>query len=197
MLYSRLPGPGTGSLGPAASDQAARAGPQLPPRRSLQKMRRIPSTCKFLGIRIRKTSGFEAFQRTPVESKPSVSMEIPFQLSNRSRCDVTSVTANFRSSTTTRIFDALVLRRPAMMRSLCSKSDIYVSVLSTPNPNALKFIPGCDVTQDPSRTLTLRKESFAESNVLDPLCEQLLALDGVNSVTESIQSADIVCCWLT
>ncbi len=66
--------------------------------------------------------------------------------------------------------------------------DEDITVLSTPNSNALKFIPGCDVTKSMSTTFTVKKRSRSGTELENPLCEMLLALDGVSSV---------ICCFHT
>jgi hypothetical protein len=60
--------------------------------------------------------------------------------------------------------------------------DVDITILSTPNSNALKFIPGCDVTKNMSTTFTVKKRSSSATELDHPLCEILLALDGVSSV---------------
>ena len=76
------------------------------------------------------------------------------------------------------------LSRRLTSSSSNSTNDNDILVLSTPNPNAMKFIPGCDVTENASATLTLKKGSAAP-NRADPLSELLLRLDGVSAVNTS------------
>ena len=60
--------------------------------------------------------------------------------------------------------------------------NVDITILSTPNSNALKFIPGCDVTKNMSTTFTVKKRYSSGTELDNPLCEILLALDGVSSV---------------
>jgi hypothetical protein len=65
-----------------------------------------------------------------------------------------------------------------------AEEGIYVTILNTPNSNALKFIPGCDVTKNMNATFTVKKRSSpaTQTELNNPLSETLLALDGVSSV---------------